>query len=216
MDENKEQAEKITGRRLLTDTASGKELWALVAVERRDKTNLKGYLTMFQPALEYIAQNPLSANEQRVFWTACAQLDLQNFIRLTITDIAHDVQIDRADASRAMKSLIERGLIEEGPKLSNNSRTYKLNANVGWRGKHSQAKKAQAASNVINAESRFKGEIKSTFEQAATLYAAGATIEEAASYINSDELRDVAIDALEDVKSGKSKKKIQRIDDVTQ
>lgn len=201
-----DKAETLAGKRLLTDVESKKQIYGLFPLEPpKPKTDLKEYLTMFQPALQYIAQHPLSRDEQRVFWTVCARLDLQNFIKLNVSNIARDIQMDRRDAGRALDHLVQRGLVEKGKALGNNTHEYKLNATVGWRGTHSQAKTAQAKSNVIRAENRFHYELKSTLEQAATMYAGGATVEEAASFVSSDELRDALIEALKSVASGAKK-----------
>jgi biotin operon repressor len=142
--------ESITGKRLLTDCETSIQLWALVPVNSRKPTDLKEFITVFQPAFDYLARHPLTPNETRIFNYLLSRLDMQNFIALSAAGIAKDIGIDRSNVSKAIKGLVTRGIIDEQIHMQiGNLKTYRLNAYVAWRGAHHQAKSEQAKSAVV-------------------------------------------------------------------
>lgn len=61
-------------------------------------------------------------------------LDFENWIYISINQIAEELEIHRTGVSRSIKLLREKEIILKGPKISN-SYTYMLNPNYGWKGK---------------------------------------------------------------------------------
>ncbi|WP_147238663.1 winged helix-turn-helix domain-containing protein, partial [Acinetobacter baumannii] len=56
-------------------------------------------------------------------------------------DIAESLGMKKPNVSKAVKNLIEFGIILEGPKIGR-SKTYRLNPQFGWKGTVSNHKKA--------------------------------------------------------------------------
>ena len=89
----------------------------------------------FQDAFEEIAKDPeLTLEPKNVLFYLYSKLDFENFIQQSQADIAEGLGIKKQQASRAMKMLIAKQIILEGPKVGR-SKCYRLNPNYGWKGK---------------------------------------------------------------------------------
>ena len=87
---------------------------------------------MNQAALITIA-NELNHDQMRVLMALLAELDYENYIQVAQMDIADALKMQKTNVSRAVKNLIDFGIILEGPKIGR-SKTYrlaKLNACTG-------------------------------------------------------------------------------------
>ena len=89
----------------------------------------------FQDAFEEIAKDPeLTLEPKNVLFYLYSKLDFENFIQQSQADIAEGLGIKKQQVSRAMKMLIAKQIILEGPK-SRTIKCYRLNPNYGWKGK---------------------------------------------------------------------------------
>jgi DNA-binding transcriptional ArsR family regulator len=110
---------------------------------------LEGYIALLQPRrlngfLEWVAmaQGPLielavaGLGEQayRVMLILLGSLDLDNWIRIDQTEIAQKLNMKQPAVSRAIKMLVEHGVLLVGPPIGR-SKTYRLNPSYGWKGK---------------------------------------------------------------------------------
>ncbi|KOP13180.1 hypothetical protein AMC97_15690, partial [Klebsiella pneumoniae] len=96
--------------------------------------------TMNQAALLTIA-NELNHDQMRVLMALLADLDYENYIQVAQIDIAEALRMQKTHVSRAIKCLVEFGIIIEGPKIGR-SKTNRLNPQFGWKGTVSNHKKA--------------------------------------------------------------------------
>ena len=88
-----------------------------------------------QDAFEEIAKDPeLTLEPKNVLFYLYSKLDFENFIQQSQADIAEGLGIKKQQVSRAMKMLIAKQIILEGPKVGR-SKCYRLNPNYGWKGK---------------------------------------------------------------------------------
>ena len=89
----------------------------------------------FQDAFEEIAKDPeLTLEPKNVLFTCTVNWTLKIFIQQSQADIAEGLGIKKQQVSRAMKMLIAKQIILEGPKVGR-SKCYRLNPNYGWKGK---------------------------------------------------------------------------------
>lgn len=95
---------------------------------------------MNQAALATIAKK-LNLDQMRVLMMLLAELDYENYIQVAQIDIAEEIGMQKTNVSRAIKNLIDFGIIFEGPKIGK-SRSYRLNPNFGWKGTINNHKKA--------------------------------------------------------------------------
>lgn len=95
---------------------------------------------MNQAALKIIATE-LNHEQTKVLMMLLADLDYENYIQVAQIDIADSLVMKKSSVSRAVKNLIEFGIILEGPKIGR-SKTYRLNPQFGWKGTVSNHKKA--------------------------------------------------------------------------
>lgn len=123
------------------DLETGEDLGGFVAVIRpRQKSSFQRHFTMNQAALLTIA-NELNHDQMRVLMVLLADLDYENYIQVAQIDIAEALRMQKTHVSRAIKNLIEFGIIIEGPKIGR-SKTYRLNPQFGWKGTVTNHRKA--------------------------------------------------------------------------
>ncbi|MGR7652733.1 hypothetical protein ACU6Z3_27775 [Klebsiella aerogenes] len=123
------------------DLDTGEEIGSFVAVIRpKQKSTFQRHFTMNQAALLTIA-NELNHEQMRVLMALLAELDYENYIQVAQTDISVALQMQKTNVSRAIKNLLEFGIILEGPRIGR-SKTYRLNPQFGWKGTVSNHKKA--------------------------------------------------------------------------
>ena len=81
-----------------------------------------------------------------------ARLDFENYIQVSQSDIADELEMKPSNVSRAVRKLIDHGFIKVGPKVGR-SLTYQLHPDLAWKGKakaHFLPVKARAAGwNII-------------------------------------------------------------------
>lgn len=123
------------------DLETGEDLGGFVAVIRpKQKSAFERHFTMNQAALKIIATE-LNHEQTRVLMMLLADLDYENYIQVAQIDISESLKMKKSCVSRAIKNLIEFGIVLEGPKIGR-SKTYRLNPQFGWKGTVSNHKKA--------------------------------------------------------------------------
>lgn len=123
------------------DLDTGEDLGGFVAVIRpKGKSSFQRHFTMNQAALLTIA-NELNHDQMRVLMALLADLDYENYIQVAQIDIAEALNMQKTHVSRAIKNLLEFGVIIEGPKIGR-SKTYRLNPQFGWKGTITNHRKA--------------------------------------------------------------------------
>ena len=123
------------------DLETGEVLGGFVAVIRpKQKSSFERHFTMNQEALKIIATE-LNHEQTKVLMMLLADLDYENYIQVAQIDIAESLKMKKSAVSRAIRNLIEFGIILEGPKIGR-SKTYRLNPQFGWKGTVSNHKKA--------------------------------------------------------------------------
>lgn len=123
------------------DLDTGEDLGGFVAVIRpRQKSSFQRHFTMNQEALKIIATE-LNHEQTRVLMMLLADLDYENYIQVAQIDIADTLGMKKPNVSKAVKNLIEFGIIIEGPKIGR-SKTYRLNLQFGWKGTVTNHQKA--------------------------------------------------------------------------
>lgn len=132
-----------TGKFSQIDESTGEVIGGFVAVIRpKQKSTFTRHFTMNQDALKIIATQ-LNHDQMRVLMMLLAELDYENYIQVAQIDIAKSIGMQRTNVSRAIKNLLELGVILNGPKIGR-SKSYRLNPQFGWKGTVSSHKKAIA------------------------------------------------------------------------
>ncbi len=112
-----------------------------IFVPRRPK--LTGWFMAFQDSFEELAKDrELWGQPMAILCYLFSKLDFENDIAIQQADIAKALEIDKHQTSKAMKKLVDKGVIIKGPKIGRAS-AYKLNINYGWKGKVVNFKKEQ-------------------------------------------------------------------------
>lgn len=92
------------------------------------------YCFMSQNSMMKIAADKeLTGQQLRVFLYLTGKMDFENFLRIRQEDIAKELDMQKADVSRAMKLLETKGVLQRGPKVAQ-SYTWRMNPNYGYKG----------------------------------------------------------------------------------
>ena len=119
----------------------GEVIGGFVAVIRpKQKSAFQRHFTMNQDALRILAKE-LTGEQFKVLMLMLADLDYENFIQIAQADIAETLGMQKTNVSRAVRALLDVGVIFEGPKVGR-SKTYRLNEQFGWKGTVTNHKKA--------------------------------------------------------------------------
>jgi hypothetical protein len=105
-----------------------------VFVPSRIKLKEDWFMT-FQDALVELAKDrELWGRPRAVLDYMMGRLNFDNYIALEQKDIADNLAIHKPNVNAAIKILVEKGIIEKGPRLGK-SWSYKLNPYYGWKGR---------------------------------------------------------------------------------
>lgn len=130
-----------TRRITQVDLDTGEDLGGFVAVIRpKKKSSFQRHFTMNQDMLLTMAKE-LNAEQLRVLLALLSELDYENYIQIAQIEVANNLEMQKTHVSRAIKGLVESGVIFEGPKIGR-SKSYRLNPNYGWKGTVSNHQKA--------------------------------------------------------------------------
>lgn len=100
-----------------------------------------GWVAMAQNAMMELARSNLGAQDMRVLFAVLAKLDFENFLLLTIADLAKEIGMQRPNVSDSIKNLENLGVLIRGPKAGRSS-TFRLNPSFGWKGSATNHQKA--------------------------------------------------------------------------
>lgn len=116
----------------IVDLASGEIMPSIML--RRHKWKGEDFLMIFQNALGTIAKDKsISLEAKNVILYLLSKLDFENFISLPHKKIAEELNMQKPNVSRAMKLLVQKQIVIEGPK-ENRSHTYRINNIYAWKG----------------------------------------------------------------------------------
>ncbi len=89
----------------------------------------------FQTAFSTLILNPLITREsQRVFAVMYEYVDFENVVTISQKDIGTRLGINSDRVSKAVRNLVEQGILLKGKK-DRNAFTYHLSPLMGWKGK---------------------------------------------------------------------------------
>lgn len=113
------------------------------------------WLMIMQEALGALAQDKSFTWEMWRVWSyMISKLGFENWIVIPQKEIGESLEMKKENVSRAVKSLLDKGMILKGPKIGRTN-AYKLNSNYAWKG-------------TINNLSKDRiGEVKDFFAEAA-------------------------------------------------
>ena len=117
------------------DKYTGEEFGFPVIVGRKRNPYGKGWVMNSQEALEIVAKDKdIKGETYRVLFFICARLDFENWVQISVTEIAKELGMHQPDVSKAMKVLETKEIILRGPKVGR-SHAFMLNPEFGWKGK---------------------------------------------------------------------------------
>lgn len=100
-----------------------------------------GWVAMAQGAMMELARSDLGAQDMRVLFAVLAKLDFENYLLLSIADLAGEIGMQRPNVSASITKLEKLGVLSRGPKAGRSS-TFRLNPHFGWKGSATNHQKA--------------------------------------------------------------------------
>lgn len=96
----------------------------------------RDWFAVAQSAMMFLAKNRKTLGEEgfAVFCALAGRLDFENYILVNQAEIGREMGMDRGNVNKSIKRLEALGILTRGPK-SGVSPTFKLNPQVGWKGK---------------------------------------------------------------------------------
>ena len=117
------------------DKYTGEEYGFPVIVGRKRNPYGNGWVMNSQDAAILLAKDKdIKGETHRVLWLIIGILDFENWVQLSVTEIAKELKMHRPDVSKAMKVLEQKEVILRGPKVGR-SYAFMLNPEFGWKGK---------------------------------------------------------------------------------
>lgn len=124
------------------DTDTGEVIGGFVAViQPKRRNSFDGWFAMNQNALRELRSAGLHGRDYEVLFALLEVLDFENLIQVSQADIAKELKMKPPHLSRSIKSLIDLGVLLEGPKIGR-SKSYRLNPGFGWKGSATNHNKA--------------------------------------------------------------------------
>ena len=94
----------------------------------------KGWIALYQAAIQQIAIAHLPDEQNRVFMYMLGTVDFENYWRISQKQISEALNMKQPNVAKAIKGLCERDILVEGPRAGLN-KTYRLNPYVAHKGK---------------------------------------------------------------------------------
>jgi predicted transcriptional regulator len=130
------------------DLKTGEILDGLVAfvAPRRVNGFVEGWLAMGQLAVTDLAARRKELGEEglAVFLVLVGSMGFENHVVISQAELGRRLGMHRQSVQKAIKRLIEMGVLSEGPKVGQN-RSYQLNPSLAWKGSAENHKKALAS-----------------------------------------------------------------------
>ena len=101
----------------------------------KQKSLGKDWFAMYQNPALWLAQQDMTGEQYKVLFVLFNKLDFDNYLRLSLKEIAELLKMQITNVSRAMKVLKEKSIIVEGPPAGK-FKTYRLNPYIAHKGKN--------------------------------------------------------------------------------
>jgi hypothetical protein len=127
------------------DKDTGQAMDGVMVWVGKKKPSIYGnrWLQMSQdPLLEIAKDKELAGRPTRVLIYLLGRLDFENFIQVSQSEIAKELDLHRSDVSSCISLLYDKGILIKGPKVGR-SYCFRLNPAYGWKGKSDKAKELQ-------------------------------------------------------------------------
>ncbi len=118
------------------DIYTGEQYGFPVLVGRKNNPYTNGwYMGNQELAREIFAKDKdFKSETHRVLWFIISILDFENWVQLSITEMADELGMRQPNVSKAIKVLENKGVIIRGPKVGR-SFSFRFNPDFGWKGK---------------------------------------------------------------------------------
>ena len=113
----------------------------------------EGFVMGFQESLiEIAADKDMTHEMTRVWLMLLGKISFENWVAIPQKEISEKLNMHKSNVSKAIKKLIDKGLLLKGPKLGHTS-SYKINSHHAWKG------------SVKNLKNDRLGQIKDFYEE---------------------------------------------------
>lgn len=118
----------------LVNTETGEVIPNGVLVHFPTKVRVKDWFMAWERGFERLAEEDLTGEALRVLMYTFANLDYENYVRVSQSEISEKLKLRKQNVSRAIRVLVEKQILLEGDR-EGKFKTYRLNSFYGWKGK---------------------------------------------------------------------------------
>jgi hypothetical protein len=104
----------------------------------KEKSLGKDWFAMYQNPILWLGQQRMTGEQYSVLLVLLNKLDYDNYLRISLQEIADLLRMQVTHVSRAMKVLKEKNIIVEGPPAGK-FKTYRVNPYIAHKGKNRTA-----------------------------------------------------------------------------
>lgn len=138
---------KVNLDAMFFDSNTGEEITNIALVVPR-KSKLTNWLRLFHRGTEIMAKDrDITSQTYRVFMYSISYIDYENRITVTQSQVAEALDMKRQHVSTQFRLLVKKGIFEEDKKYGS-LKTYRLNTEIGWKGKPKNLKERAKAENT--------------------------------------------------------------------
>lgn len=117
------------------DTNTGEVLrGCMVYIPYRPRHTERFFMAFQDGLIEIAKDGELTLEPTKVLMFLFGQLSFENYLHISQKDIAEALGMQKPNVSRAMKLLIAKGIILDGPKVGR-MKSYRLSPDLGWKGR---------------------------------------------------------------------------------
>ena len=96
-----------------------------------------GWIALYQDMVDNIADWNIPKEQYRVFLKLLGKVDFNNYLTISQTQLAEELNMKQPSVSKAIKGLCELNIIIEGPRAGLN-KTYRFNPYIAHKGANRQ------------------------------------------------------------------------------
>lgn len=117
------------------DKYTGKEYsFPVILMDKRNPYQKGWFMNNQETSILLAKDKEIKGQTHRILRFIEGILNFENWLYISVTEIARELDIHRQDVSKGIKLLQEKEIILKGPKIGK-CYTYMLNPSYGWKGK---------------------------------------------------------------------------------
>ncbi len=118
----------------VVDQVTGEIIGTPMLIPPKPQKHKDPWMKIMLPGIDLLAlDKDLTGEDYRVLLAYMKKLDWDNYLRVSQTELAKYLGMQKSHFSRSTRKLVEKEILIEGPKIGR-QKTFRLSPNIGWKG----------------------------------------------------------------------------------